>query len=100
MQGLTWECHFEQLETTEEFAGLKVARHEAVPDSLLVPDELLVPASDPVGFRLLRLMGWRDGQGVGPRRKRARALVDEDGDGDDGGQEDALLNDFKFVLSR
>lgn len=51
-----------QLETTNEFAGLGVTKATAVPDSLLVPAELLEPATDPIGLRLLRLMGWRDGQ--------------------------------------
>lgn len=47
-----------------------------MPASLLVPSELLLPATDPIGLRLLRLMGWREGQGVGPRRKRQRARVE------------------------
>jgi G patch domain-containing protein 1 len=68
-----------------------------VPASLLVPDELLLPANDPVGFRLLRLMGWRDGQGVGPRRKRARSLGDDDGEEDEVGREGVLHKDFKFA---
>lgn len=31
---------------------------------------VLVAPRESVGVRLMRLMGWRDGQGVGPRRKR------------------------------
>ena len=34
------------------------------------PDELVTPSCEPVGKRLLKLMGWREGQGVGPRRPR------------------------------
>jgi len=91
-----------QLETTDEFAGLGPGKATAVPDSLLVPAELLEPATDPVGLRLLRLMGWRDGQGVGPRRKRVHEKVGQ-GDGDGGrgdgdeGEHDALLREFKFA---
>jgi len=92
-----------QLETTEEFAGLGSAKAAALPDSLLVPTELLVPATDPIGLRMLRLMGWRDGQGVGPRRKRARGIdrdpSDGESNGDDaeGGECGALHKDFKFA---
>lgn len=48
-----------------------------------VPQELIVPASDSVGRRLLQLMGWREGQGLGPRRarrRRAKAGGDDDDD--------------------
>jgi hypothetical protein len=36
------------------------------------PDELVAPSCEPVGKRLLKLMGWRDGQGIGPRTKGQR----------------------------
>jgi G patch domain-containing protein 1 len=32
-----------------------------------VPEELIAPAKDGIGVRLLQKMGWRPGQGVGPR---------------------------------
>ena len=35
-----------------------------------IMDELIVPSSVPIGKRLLARMGWRDGQGVGPRAHR------------------------------
>ena len=88
------------LETTGDFAGLGgIKSAPVVPTSLLVPDELLMPASDPVGLRLLRLMGWREGQGVGPRRKRVRGQDDGDEeDGEDGDSEPhAALHNFKFA---
>jgi G patch domain-containing protein 1 len=31
---------------------------------------VVVPVADTVGIKLMRLMGWREGQGLGPRRKR------------------------------
>jgi G patch domain-containing protein 1 len=31
---------------------------------------VVVPVTDTVGIKLMRLMGWREGQGLGPRRKR------------------------------
>jgi G patch domain-containing protein 1 len=36
-------------------------------------DDLVVPASDSIGVRLLKRMGWKPGQGIGPRvSKRQR----------------------------
>jgi hypothetical protein len=39
--------------------------------SSLIPEDLIAPSKDPIGVRLLRLMGWREGKGIGPRKKRA-----------------------------
>lgn len=33
-----------------------------------MPMDLFVSKAEPIGKRLLRLMGWREGQGIGPRR--------------------------------
>ncbi|KAI8915464.1 hypothetical protein DFJ77DRAFT_462764 [Powellomyces hirtus] len=33
-------------------------------------EDLIGPAKDPIGIKLLRQMGWREGHGVGPRAKR------------------------------
>lgn len=35
-----------------------------------IMQDLVVPSADPIGDKLLRKMGWRPGQGVGPRAKR------------------------------
>jgi hypothetical protein len=50
------------------------ARDSAIPGP--APSELIVPGSDPIGRRLLHSMGWREGQGLGSRR-RARAEIAE-----------------------
>ena len=40
------------------------------------PVEFVAPATEGIGKQLLRLMGWREGQGVGPRRARKRKQAD------------------------
>lgn len=52
------------------------------------------PPKDSVGVRLLRKMGWRPGQGIGPRIKRR--IQDEDDDGQDE-DEDETLNNMTFA---
>ncbi|KAG0365789.1 hypothetical protein BGZ54_006204 [Gamsiella multidivaricata] len=48
----------------------------ALPDTLI--DDIVVPSSEPVGIRLLKRMGWKPGQGIGPRVSR-RQRKPEDG---------------------
>ncbi|CAM9510195.1 unnamed protein product [Chrysoparadoxa australica] len=49
----------------------KEGRGGAIPGP--APSELIAPAGDPIGKKLLRSMGWREGQGIGRRtRRRAR----------------------------
>lgn len=43
----------------------QVAHGSAIPGP--APVELTVPAARPIGKRLLATMGWREGQGIGPR---------------------------------
>ncbi|CEP08476.1 hypothetical protein [Parasitella parasitica] len=53
---------------------------------------MLGPPKDSVGVRLLRKMGWRPGQGIGPRIKR-RIQYEEDENSDD----DSTLNSITFA---
>jgi G patch domain-containing protein 1 len=42
-------------------------RDSAIPGQPVAIDNLFRPLTDTVGMRLLRSMGWRQGQGIGPR---------------------------------
>lgn len=68
----------QELQTQDSFASLGKPLHNSTGLTLLssakVPD-------DRVGNKLLQRMGWRDGQGIGPKVLR-KARLDEDGDGD------------------
>jgi G patch domain-containing protein 1 len=64
--------------------------------------DLVVPSADPIGDKLLRKMGWRPGQGVGPRAKRrftSRPTAPTPGDKqeDDEDDEDAFARDLLFA---
>ncbi|XP_046329566.2 G patch domain-containing protein 1-like [Haliotis rufescens] len=56
----------------------KVMTAAAVAGSSLIPGvadaltDLIIPDSVPIGVSLLRKMGWKEGQGVGPRARRKR----------------------------
>uniref|UniRef100_H2MWV6 G patch domain containing 1 n=1 Tax=Oryzias latipes TaxID=8090 RepID=H2MWV6_ORYLA len=55
------------------------AQASLIPGDLLL-EELITPARSSIGVELLRRMGWREGQGVGPRVKRkARKQQADDG---------------------
>lgn len=39
-------------------------------------NDLIVPSTDPIGKKLLRLMGWREGKGIGPRKLKKQKVLD------------------------
>lgn len=51
--------------------ALKEGTGGAIPGP--APSELIIPVGDPMGKKLLRTMGWREGQGVGSRVRRKRS---------------------------
>src|SRR5437764_5417225 len=62
------------LSTSEGFVGVgttkdDVARHSGLIDTFRVTD-------DTVGIKLLKKMGWREGQGIGPKVRRAARADD------------------------
>lgn len=59
--------------------------------------DVIQPTRDSVGIRLLRKLGWKPGQGIGPRmtrRQRREATADEDGEEDD---DDDMHMDITFA---
>lgn len=54
--------------------------------------DMLGPPRDSVGVRLLRKMGWRPGQGVGPRMIKRPREESEDED-----EDDAFIKDITFA---
>lgn len=78
----------QQITTTDEFVSGKPdqIRDKAraiscltapIPGDTLL-EELIAPARSSIGVELLRKMGWKDGQGVGPRVKRTPRKQDPD----------------------
>ena len=67
-----------KLTTSESFAGLGSTKDEVTRREEFM--DILRPTGDTMGVKLLRKMGWRDGQGIGPRRRRKARLDDEGGD--------------------
>ncbi|KAM5295567.1 G patch domain-containing protein 1 isoform 1-T1 [Glossophaga mutica] len=53
----------------QEKARQLAAATAPIPGAILL-DDLITPAKLSVGFELLRKMGWKEGQGIGPRVKR------------------------------
>lgn len=71
------------LETVQAYSGLGSTERDEKRKALLM--DILKPEGDTVGCKLLRKMGWRDGQGLGPKIKRSMRR-DEDCS-TDGGEE-------------
>lgn len=73
---------FDTLGSTADEIARKQAEREAAGGAIPgpAPSELIMPVGDPMGKKLLRTMGWREGQGVGSRvsRKRRRPTPAEE----------------------
>lgn len=62
----------QQLQTSQAFAGLgSTSQGELVAGGLM---GLFKTGGDTMGLKLLRKMGWRDGQGIGPKIRRSARL--------------------------
>uniref|UniRef100_A0A673MJD3 G patch domain-containing protein 1-like n=1 Tax=Sinocyclocheilus rhinocerous TaxID=307959 RepID=A0A673MJD3_9TELE len=78
-----------EIVTTDDFASgkkdqLKDKAKAVSSLAALIPgdtgllEELIAPARSSIGVELLRKMGWKDGQGVGPRLKRKQRKQNDD----------------------
>lgn len=66
-----------KLQTTESYTGLGLtAEEQSQKESIM---DILRTTGDTMGIKLLRKMGWREGQGIGPRVRR-KARIDEEDD--------------------
>ncbi|KAM5432427.1 hypothetical protein MferCBS31731_007442 [Microsporum ferrugineum] len=72
------------LQTSAQFDGIGSTATDAIRDTGLV--DLFGSTGDTVGVRLLKRMGWKEGQGIGPKVRRRAKLDDQDGGDDDNGQ--------------
>ncbi|KAI4214554.1 MAG: hypothetical protein LQ351_002971 [Letrouitia transgressa] len=77
------------LQTNRKFAGLG-----STADELSRPDQLmgiLRTSGETMGIKLLKKMGWREGQGVGPKLRRKARTDDGDNAPSEGSQETHLF---------
>ncbi|QGA15342.1 hypothetical protein EYB26_002999 [Talaromyces marneffei] len=63
-----------QLHTSEDFAGFGSTQSQAIGRRGII--DLLKPEGETMGVKLLKRMGWREGQGIGPKVRR-RANLDD-----------------------
>jgi G patch domain-containing protein 1 len=74
----------QKLQTSTGFSGLgSTAEETSKRDAFM---DLVLPAGETMGVKLLQRMGWRPGQGVGPKIRR-KARLAEEGDASGGTEE-------------
>lgn len=64
-----------RLQTTEDFAGFGSTDTDSTRRGGLM--DLFRASGETMGIKLLKKMGWREGQGIGPRVRRSANLADE-----------------------
>ncbi|EXJ71469.1 uncharacterized protein A1O5_05277 [Cladophialophora psammophila CBS 110553] len=62
------------LNTSSDFAGFGT-EHDAVRKTAAI--DIFRPLDETIGSKLLKRMGWREGQGIGPRLRRAAKFGEE-----------------------
>ncbi|KAI4115015.1 MAG: hypothetical protein LQ338_007923 [Usnochroma carphineum] len=88
-----------KLQTTDPFAGFGTSAEDVRGDNSVM--DILKTTGEGMGVKLLKKMGWREGQGIGPkiRRKPRMDEKDDSGGGDNGDQETHLFapDDSKII---
>ena len=77
-----------RIQTSDAFAGLGSSSEKDSHQHAFM--DVLKTTGETMGIKLLKRMGWHEGQGIGPKVKRKAHLVDEDGDVEVGGSETNL----------
>ena len=78
-----------KLQTSNSFAGLGSTETEISQRDAFM--DILRPSGNTMGVNLLRKMGWREGQGVGPKVRRKARLRDSENQGGVAAQETYLF---------
>lgn len=80
-----------KLQTTDSFAGFGTSAEDVQRNTSVM--DILKTTGETMGVKLLKKMGWREGQGIGPKiRRKARTDQKDDPGGDDGdGNQDTHL---------
>jgi len=74
------------LATSDSFAGLGLTEEEVSKRGGAIID-ILRTSGETMGVKLLRKMGWREGQGIGPKVRR-KARIDDGEDGEAAGDQE------------
>ncbi|MCJ1394826.1 hypothetical protein MMC18_007706 [Xylographa bjoerkii] len=77
------------LGTSDSFAGLGSTEGDSLRQGTFM--DILRVSGETMGVKLLRKMGWRDGQGIGPKVRREAKLDDDEEAGHPDGQETHLF---------
>ncbi|GLI73874.1 hypothetical protein PoHVEF18_002105 [Penicillium ochrochloron] len=77
------------LQTTEGFAGFGLTDADATRRAGLI--DLLKTTGETMGVKLLKRMGWREGQGIGPKVRRAANLDERTAAKGDGAEQTYLF---------
>ena len=78
-----------KLHTADTYAALGSTADERAQDAPVM--DLLKTNGETMGVKLLRKMGWRDGQGIGPKVRRKARLDEEDDPGGGEAHEEHLF---------
>lgn len=76
-----------KLQTTDSFAGFGTSAEDVQRNTNVM--DILRTTGETMGIKLLKKMGWREGQGIGPKiRRKARTDRKDDPSGDDDDEEE------------